>query len=137
MPSVASTARPRTSDDSSQLKVLQADYFILRNHCDKVQLKATEQAKELKEARKMNEAYEKNVISLRRKYEQTLLDKREVEEQALTNREYAKRVEQKLLMGSKGQYLSDKNNELRERTRALKEVVQEKSEIISSQVHAA
>jgi hypothetical protein len=93
-------AAPRRVDE---LKLLQADYFNLRTHCDKIQAKANEQAKDLKETRRLNETLDKNLSALRRKYEQLSLDKRELDEQAEANREYAKRVEQKLLMGSKGQ----------------------------------
>lgn len=96
-----------------ELRQLEKRYFSMKKEFDRSKTKLDSYVMETKKLRGRNTAAEKelhckNILLKRLKH-----DKSQIEAQAVANREYASKIEQKLAMGAKGQAIAHKNNELR------------------------
>ncbi|KDO30172.1 hypothetical protein SPRG_05364 [Saprolegnia parasitica CBS 223.65] len=97
---------------NKQLRELETRYHRTRQQLDKTTLKHDAMAAEVRKVRADNKAYEKELAKKAALLQRLAADKKMVEAQAIANRDYAKRIEQKLAMGAKGQAAAARHAEM-------------------------
>ncbi|EQC35794.1 hypothetical protein SDRG_06553 [Saprolegnia diclina VS20] len=97
---------------NKQLRELETRYHRTRQQLDKTTLKHDAMAAEVRKVRADNKAYEKELAKKAALLQRLASDKKMVEAQAIANRDYAKRIEQKLAMGAKGQAAAARHSEM-------------------------
>ncbi|CAK4383765.1 unnamed protein product [Aphanomyces euteiches] len=104
---------------NKQLRELEVRYHRTRGNLEKAMLKNEHVQKELRKLRGENQLLEKELHKKKGLLERVAADKKQVEAQAIANRDYAKRIEQKIAMGAKGHAAASRNAELLARIREL------------------
>ena len=94
---------------SKEMRELQAKHHQARMLLDKQSAKLEGYAKELHRLRATVTSQNKEVAASRRLVEAAVLEKRQLEAQAQSNRAYAKKIEVKLAMGAKGKFMAMDN----------------------------
>ncbi|KAG9412763.1 hypothetical protein AC1031_015663 [Aphanomyces cochlioides] len=122
---------------NKQLRELELRYHRTRGNLEKAMLKVRDiqvtrlddnrglcaqnehVQKELRKLRGENQLLEKELHKKKGLLERVVADKKQVEAQAIANRDYAKRIEQKIAMGAKGHAAASRNAELLAHIREL------------------
>ncbi|ETP45597.1 hypothetical protein F442_08006 [Phytophthora nicotianae P10297] len=122
---------PPTSQVASlnkELKALETRYFRTRLTLEKVREKNDQLRCEMKKVIKHNTKHEREISKLRHLIDRIQSERKQLEQQAISNRDYAKKIEHRFFMGTKGKSLVQCNLELSSRLRLLETTLKKKDE---------
>ena len=108
-------------------------YDRLHKQFKKLSVKSSKQADELQALRAKTPKTEHHANALQRQIERLTSEKNQAEKKCKIANEARRKIEQKLAGGSGGQYLAEKYQALRTRTRALKTRCEEQAQVLESQ----
>jgi chromosome segregation ATPase len=108
-------------------------YERLHKQFKKLSVKSSKQADELHALRAKTPKTEHHANALQRQIERLTSEKNQAEKKCKIANEARRKIEQKLAGGSGGQYLAEKYQALRTRTRALKTRCEEQAQVLESQ----
>ncbi|KAG2530083.1 hypothetical protein JM18_002506 [Phytophthora kernoviae] len=113
-----------------ELKALETRYYRTRLHLEKSTEKNDHLRREMKKLTANNAKLEREIFKLRHLIDRIQSDRKQLELQAISNRDYAKKIEHRFFMGTKGQSLAQCNLELSSRLRALEQTLKKKEEAL-------
>jgi len=109
---------------------IQRSYDRLHKQFKKLSIKSNAQAEELQSLKNNRPKTDQQVSVLKRQIERITADKKKAEARCKVANEARRKIEQKLAGGSGGQYLAEKYQALRTRTRSLKSRCEEQAEVL-------
>lgn len=115
-----------------ELKSLETRYFRTRLNLEKVTEKNDQLRREMKKVTGHNTKQEREIFKLRHLIDRIQSERKQLEQQAIYNRDYAKKIEHRFFMGTKGKSLAQCNLELSTRLRALEETLKKKDEALET-----
>jgi chromosome segregation ATPase len=118
---------------AKEMRNLQAKHHQARQLLQKNAAKLESYSKEVHRLRSIVESQKKENVAGRRLVEHAVLEKKQLESQAKSNREYAKKIEHKLAMGAKGRFLAEQNGELKKQLAEESERAAQQGAVISAQ----
>ncbi|TMW60050.1 hypothetical protein Poli38472_000092 [Pythium oligandrum] len=116
-----------------ELKALEVRYFRTRLQLEKITEKNDQLRQEMSKCKSQSVKTERDNAKLRHLIDRIQGEKKNLEQQAISNRDYAKKIEQRFFMGTKGQSLVQCNLELSARIKSLEQSLAERESILSSQ----
>ncbi|KAL7693950.1 hypothetical protein Plhal304r1_c003g0013551 [Plasmopara halstedii] len=121
---------------NKELKVLETRYFRTRLGLEKTSEKNTQLRREMKKVLGNNAKLERDNGKLRHLVRHIIdriqSQRKEIEQQAISNRDYAKKIEHCFFMGTKGKSLAQCNLDLSSRLRSLKATLKERNEALET-----
>jgi DNA repair exonuclease SbcCD ATPase subunit len=121
-----------------ELKALETRYFRTREQLDKVTERSDLLRAEMAKCRAQSDKSERDNAKLRNLLDRLQSDKKQLEQHAISNRDYAKKIEQRFFMGvprgTHTQTLVQCNLEMTARVKALEKEVATRDEMIQSQL---
>ncbi|KAE9340416.1 hypothetical protein PF008_g11120 [Phytophthora fragariae] len=111
-----------------ELKALETRYFRTRLNLEKATEKNDQLRREMKKAAGHTTKQEREISKLRHLIDRIQAERKQLEQQAINNRDYAKKIEHRFFMGTKGQSLAQCNLELSSRLRALQDTLKRKDQ---------
>ncbi|KAG7389079.1 hypothetical protein PHYPSEUDO_011348 [Phytophthora pseudosyringae] len=113
-----------------ELKALETRYFRTRLSLEKATEKNGQLRREMKKVAGHSAKQEREISKLRHLIDRIQSERKQLEQQAINNRDYAKKIEHRFFMGTKGQSLAQCNLELSSRLRSLEETLKKKNEAL-------
>lgn len=113
-----------------ELKALETRYFRTRLHLEKATDKNDQLRREMRKMTERNAKLERETFKLRHLIDRIQSERKQLEQQAISNRDYAKKIEHRFFMGTKGQSLAQCNLELGAKLRAAEETLKHKEEAL-------
>ncbi|TYZ61837.1 hypothetical protein PybrP1_000949 [[Pythium] brassicae (nom. inval.)] len=123
----------RLASLNRELKALEVRYFRTRLQLEKSMDKNNQLRQDMTKLRGHSTKLERETCKLRNLIDRIQAEKKQLELQAINNRDYAKKIEQRFFMGTKGQSIIQCNIELGRQVKSLEKIVQDKSAAIESQ----
>ncbi|GAB9477601.1 hypothetical protein Gpo141_00014704, partial [Globisporangium polare] len=116
-----------------ELKALEVRYFRTRLQLEKSMEKNNQLRQDMTKLRGHATKLEHKTCKLRNLIDHIQSEKKQLELQAINNRDYAKKIEQRFFMGTKGQSIIQCNIDLAAQVKSLERLVQEKDAAFESQ----
>ncbi|KAG7399695.1 hypothetical protein PHYBOEH_008202 [Phytophthora boehmeriae] len=113
-----------------ELKVLETRYYRTRLHLEKSTEKNDHLRRKMKRLTTNNAKLQREIVKLRHLIDRIQSERKQLELQAISNRDYAKKIEDRFFMGTKGQSLAQCNLELSSRLRTLEQSLKKKEETL-------
>ncbi|KAL3670018.1 hypothetical protein V7S43_005390 [Phytophthora oleae] len=115
-----------------ELKSLETRYFRTRLNLEKIMEKNDQLRREMKKVAGHSTKQEREIFKLRHLIDRIQSERKQFEQQAIHNRDYAKKIEHRFFMGTKGKSLAQCNLDLSSRLRALEETLKKKDEALEN-----
>ncbi|KAL4085588.1 hypothetical protein PRIC1_014924 [Phytophthora ramorum] len=113
-----------------ELKALETRYFRTRLSLEKATEKNGQLRRDMKKVAGHSTKQEREISKLRHLIDRIQSERKQLEQQAISNRDYAKKIEHRFFMGTKGQSLAQCNLELGSRVRLLEETLKKKDKAL-------
>ncbi|KAG6962408.1 hypothetical protein JG688_00008620 [Phytophthora aleatoria] len=117
---------------NKELKALETRYFRTRLTLEKVTEKNDQLRCQMRKVIKHNTRQEREISKLRHLIDRIQSERKQLEQQAINNRDYAKKIEHRFFMGTKGQSLVQYNLELSSRLRSLETTLKKKDDALEN-----
>lgn len=117
---------------NKELKALETRYFRTRLGLEKTTAKNAQLRREMKTVHGQKAKLERETAKLRHLVDRIQSERKEMEHQAISNRDYAKKIEHRFFMGTKGKSLAKCNLELSSQLRQLTATLKERNEALET-----
>eukprot|EP01029_Cantina_marsupialis_P023715 TRINITY_DN5975_c0_g3_i2.p1 TRINITY_DN5975_c0_g3~~TRINITY_DN5975_c0_g3_i2.p1 ORF type:complete len:737 (-),score=268.30 TRINITY_DN5975_c0_g3_i2:1569-3779(-) len=112
---------------------LEDKYTKLLKNNEKNTTQLESSLRETRGLRQQSEQQKKEIINSQRAIEHLKQENKQLKAHAKSNRDYAMKIEQKLAVGAKGQYLVERNDKLRDQVNKLRNDLDTKQRMLNSQ----